>query len=162
MKGGGLQCSISQFPLNIEGGQIPRGLVFCLWALHLTGVGFPPPRAVLGRHLQTGRVPSSAWRLRWHCPWTLGGHEVLVSNRCMDDRKFQDTVEKHPSTAGVTTIEPEDELVEVAWQVGRISHSVRKPDRQPGPQVACLRCISVALHSTNFQSRPAASDVCPS
>ena len=38
----------------------------------------------------------------------------------MDDRKFQDTVEKHPSTAGVTTIEPEDELVEVAWQVGRI------------------------------------------
>jgi hypothetical protein len=90
------------------------------WALHLTGVGFPPPRAVLGRDLQTGRVPSSAWRLRWHCPWTLGGHEVLVSNRCMDDRKFQDTVEKHPSTAGVTTIEPEDELVEVAWQVGRI------------------------------------------
>jgi hypothetical protein len=103
-----------------------------LWALHLTGVDFPPPRAVLGRHLQTGRVPSSAWRLRWHCPWTLGGHEVLVSNRCMDDRKFQDTVEKHPSTAGVTTIEPEDELVEVAWQVGRI-HGALVGTKYPAP-----------------------------
>ena len=38
----------------------------------------------------------------------------------MDDRKFHDTAEEHPSTAGVTTIEPEGELVEVAWQVGRI------------------------------------------
>jgi hypothetical protein len=42
---------------------------------------------------------------------TLGGHDVLVSSRCMDHRKSQDTVEQHPSAAGVTTIEPEDELV---------------------------------------------------
>ena len=33
----------------------------------------------------------------------------------MDDRKFQDAVEQHASTAGAPAVELEHELVEVAW-----------------------------------------------
>ena len=93
-------------------------------ALHLTGVGAPPPWSALGRHLQAVRMPSLRWGFGGHCPGPLGDDHILVPYRCMGYGKFQDAVEQHPSAARAPTVEPEHEFVEVAWQVGNIHGSL--------------------------------------
>jgi hypothetical protein len=94
------------------------------WALHLTGAGNFAPRPIQCRPIQAGRMPTFYRRRRRHLPGALCGDEVLVPDRYMDNRKFQDTVEPYPSAAGAPTVEPEYKFVEVAGQMGCIHGSL--------------------------------------
>ncbi len=79
------------------------------------------------------------WR-GWHPPGSAAGDEILVANRVVGDGEFEHPVEEQPATAGVSAIEAEYELIQVAGQVrilrcslvGAYSTQTDRPFRRHG------------------------------
>lgn len=90
--------------------------------LHLTGL--PPPRAVRCRAIEARRVPARQQRRGRYCPGPAAGDDVSVAHRVVADCEFEYSVEHHPATPGVASVEAEHELVQVAGQMRVIDRAL--------------------------------------
>jgi len=84
------------------------------------------PRTVHAR-----RMAASSWRPGRDSLRLRVGDELAVAHRLVGDGEFEHPVEDHASAARAASVEPEDELVEVALQVRLVDRTLMRAQQPP-------------------------------
>ena len=101
----------------------------------------PTLRAVRTRTIQARRVTAASWRLGRHDLGLRVGDELAVAHRRVCDGEFEDAVEEHAAAAGSASVEPKDELIEVALQMRVLDRALVRA-QQPALRQGAIRCTA--------------------
>ena len=83
------------------------------------------------RTVHARRVAASSWRPGRDSLQLRVGYQFAVAHRLVGDGEFEYLVEDHASAARAASVEPEDELVEVALQVRLVDRTLMRAQQPP-------------------------------